>query len=445
MRYLIIGNGVAGAEAATTIRKLDRDGEVVMVSAGKHPLYYRPKLIDYLAGAVDISGIVIYKEAYYHERAIELQLDVRATGIDVDAHRVFTSRGGILEYDRLLLATGADCFLPPFPGRETTGVFTVRGVADCDAIRNYVGSFQRVAVVGGGLLGLEVAYALARLGKQTTVIEHSRWLLHRQLDQEGAALLQRLLEEKGLSFITGDTVARIDSHDGRVSGVTLVSGRRLDVHAVVISAGIRGRDQLARLIGAEINRGIVVDDHMLTSIKDVYAAGDPVEHRGALYGVWPAAKEQGAVAGSAMAGKPVSYAGGGLSTNLKITGIDLYSAGDYTSPSDDLMFSMQAEIYRKYLIKDGRLAAAMVIGDAREAKLASLVYQGKAPLSELNNNIPKESPMDKYECTACGYTYDPAEGNPANGIPAGTPFDKLPEDWVCPLCGLGKDHFDKSS
>ncbi len=384
MNYVIVGNGVAGTEAALTIRKIDPQGEITIVSASKNPLYYRPKLIDYLAGAVQVPGVIIYKDDYYRERSIRLMLDTVVTTIDPIAHRVTSNQGRSLTYDRLLLATGADCFLPPFTGRETAGVFTVRGISDCDAIRSYVSGIERIAVIGGGLLGLETAYALKTLGKQIIVIETSQWLLHRQLDQEGGAILQNLLEDKGLSFVLNDTVGAIEAQQGHVSGISLKSGRQLEVQAVVVSAGIRGRDSLARQIGAQINKGIVVDDHLQTTVKDVYAAGDPVEHRGRLYGLWPAAKEQGAAAGSNMAGKTLAYTGAALSSNLKITGIDMYSVGDYNSPSDDIIFSQQAETYKKYLIHGGRLAAAMVIGDAKEAKLASLVYQGKAPLSELN-------------------------------------------------------------
>jgi nitrite reductase (NADH) large subunit len=444
MKYVIIGNGVAGTEAALTISKIDPQGEIVILSQSKTPLYYRPKLIDYLAGTAQLSEILIYKEDHYRNHNIQLMLDTVVTAIDPIKHLTTDSRGNQLSYDRLLLATGAACYLPPVPGHETPGVFTVRGLSDCDAIRDYVIDLERIAVVGGGLLGLETAYALKTLGKQVTVIEVNKWLLSRQLDQEGGVLLQRLLENKGLQFILNDTLSSIDEQQGRVSGISLKSGRSLNVQAVIVSAGIRGRDSLARQIGAQIQKGIVVDDAMQTTVKDIYAAGDPVEHRGMTYGIWPAAKEQGMAAGSNMAGKPFAYTGTFLSSNLKITGISVYSAGDYRSPSDDLIFSMQAEIYKKYLISGSKLAAAMVVGDAQEAKLASLVYQGKAPLSELNQDTVKTDASDKYECTTCGHLYDPAEGDPEHGIPKGTPFENLPEDWSCPLCGLGKEYFKKA-
>jgi nitrite reductase (NADH) large subunit len=258
-------------------------------------------------------------------------------------------------------------------------------------------------------------------------------------------ILQQLLENKGLHFILNDTLSAIDAQEGKVSGISMKSGQRLDVQTVIVSAGIRGRDSLARQIGAQIDKGIVVNDAMQTTVQDVFAAGDPVEHRGMLYGIWPAAKEQGAAAGSNMAGKPLAYTSTFLSSNLKITGIDVYSAGDYNSPSDDLIYSIQAGSYKKYLIQGSKLAAAMVIGDAQEAKLASLVYQGKAALPELSQNSSQPLSTDKYECTTCGHIYDPAEGDPEHGIPKGTPFENLPEDWVCPLCSMGKGAFQKAS
>lgn len=381
MKYVIIGNGVAGTEAALAIRKNDPDGEIIIVSASKNLFYYRPKLIDYLSGETTREKITIYKADFYEKSRIKNLLDTRVVKVNPDDKTLADNRGAVHSYDRLLIATGADCFVPPVKGTELRGVFTLRGMTDADEIIRYCSGINDVVIMGGGLLGLETANSLRLTGKKVTVIEFLERLLPRQLDGDGAELLKRLLEEKGLSFILQETLAAIEG-DGKAERAVLKSGKEVKAGAVIISAGIRGRDGLARECGIRLNRGILVDDLMRTSASDIYAAGDPIEHNGCSYGIWPAAREQGRVAGLNMAGIETKYAGTVMSNVLKITGIDLFSAGNFNAGDAEKHVSKESRVYRKCLMKEGRPVGAIVLGDPEAVRAAQKLMEGKAAPEE---------------------------------------------------------------
>lgn len=381
MKYLIIGNGVAGTEAALTIRKNDPDGEITIISESEHLFYYRPKLIDYLAGEITIDKMTIYQKEFYDKRNIQNILGTRIEKIAPQDKIAISENGTKYGYDKLLLATGASCFIPPIEGVNRPGVFSLRGIKDADDIRAYCRDITDVAVIGGGLLGLETAYSLRKLGNKVTVIEVYDRLLPRQLDNDGATILRRMLEEKGISFILPGMVQVIGGKD-KVESVTLKSGVPVKTDMVLICAGIRGRDELAKDIGAIVRKGIVVNDFMQTSIDQIYCAGDPVEQYGRLYGLWPPAKEQGMIAGLNMAGVPTPYQGTICSSTLKITGIDVYSAGDIEAEEADLLSSKNEGVYRKLLLKNEKAVGAIVVGDSKAVMMASRVFAGETVTEE---------------------------------------------------------------
>ncbi len=381
MNYLIIGNGVAGTEAALAIRKSDSDGTITVLTASPHPYYYRPSVIEYLANGITRERLIIYKPDFYEKNRVTTLLGTTVGRIVPDKKLVLDSNGREYPYDRLLLATGADPSLPPIEGASLKGVFTLRGIEDADRIRDCAGNAKRAVVVGGGLLGLESAHSLAKLGLEVCVVEVCARLLPRQLDTDGARTLQRLLEEKGLSFALEDGVRAIEG-DGSVERVHLKSGRALPADLVLVSAGIRGRSSLARDAGITVNNGIVVDDNLRTSEPDIFAAGDPIEHRGKLYGIWPAAKEQGRVVGLNMAGVTTVYNPTLMAATLKITGIDLYSAGSFDASGCDVLVSSNDTGYRKLLIDSGLAVGAIALGDREAVKAAQRVMDGKGELSE---------------------------------------------------------------
>ncbi len=276
MRYLIIGNGVAGTEAAIAIRKKDPDGEIRILTESGLPYYYRPRVIEYLADEAGVDKLIIHKPDFYEKNRIEVLLNTRVSRLLPKEHMVVDDKHVEHQYDRLLLATGARSFVPPIKGSQLKGVFTLREIADADSIKEYCKDLKNLAVIGGGLLGLETAHSIARLGKRVTVIEFCKWLLPRQLDERGGAVLMRMLEEKGLSFVLDDSVLSMEG-DGAVERISLKSGGEVAAGAVVIAAGIRCRMELALEAGIEAKNGIIVDDHMRTSASDIYAAGDPIE------------------------------------------------------------------------------------------------------------------------------------------------------------------------
>jgi nitrite reductase (NADH) large subunit len=387
MKYIIIGNGVAGTEAALAIRKTDAEGDITLISESTRLFYYRPKLIDYLAGETTVEKFTLFKEDHYAKNRITNVLGTKIVSVDAAGKRVMDAAGKTYAYDRLLLATGADPVKPPIGGANLEGVFTLRSVDDADRIMEFCSGADDLVVVGGGLLGLETANGLRRFAKNITVVEFFEWLLPRQLDRQGGAILQAMLGKKGLSFALGDSVSEIRG-SGRVESVLLKSGKEIKARAVIISAGIRGRSELAVSAGAAVNKGIVVDDRMMTSVPGIYAAGDPVEHQGCLYGIWPAAREQGRIAGLNMAGNETAYSRTLMASILKITGIDLYSAGDFNKDDVESYTCAVGDSYKKFLQKDSPVGA-IILGDPEAIKIAQKVMEGKIDPSELKNMIQR--------------------------------------------------------
>lgn len=386
MNYLIIGNGVAGDEASIMIRKNDATADITLISESTNYFYYKPKLINYLANDISLNKFTIHDKAFYEKLNIKNIPGTKITKINPDKNIVIAEDKTEYEYDKLLLATGSSAFIPPIKGVNKNGIFTIREVEDCDNILEYIKDKNNIIVVGGGLLGLETANSLRSLAKKVTVIEYFSTLLPRQLDNDGANLLKKILEEKGLNFILAGVVETIEGKD-KVEKVILKSGREIKADAVIISAGIRGRIELAKDIGIEINKGIVVNDFMHTSAENIYCAGDSVEHNGKLYGIWNASKEQGKIAGLNMVGIKTQYNGTLFSNILKVTGIDLYSAGNFNSKNGKILISKNENEYLKFIIKNNQLIGAIVLGNANAVKIASKVFEGKAAGEELKKYV----------------------------------------------------------
>jgi nitrite reductase (NADH) large subunit len=386
VKYLIIGNGVAGCEAALAIRKSDPKVEITIISESEHLFYYRPKLIDYLAGETTLDEFTIHQKEFYEKQDIKNVLGTKVVKIVPEENVAVSEDGTKHRYDKLLIATGADCLIPSINGVNKKGVFEFTGVRDADNIKEYCKDITDLVVIGGGLLGLETAHSLKKLGKNVTVIEVFDRLLPKQLDDEGAGLLKRLLEEKGLSFVLPADVTSVEG-DGRVESVILRSGQQISAGAVIICTGIRPRVGLAKEAAATVGKGIVVNDHMQTSIENIYCAGDSAEHDGRLYGFWNPAREQGKIAGLNMAGVPTQYRGTVSSSALKITGIDVYSAGDFDAENAEALISKNENVYRKFVLRDDQPLGAIVVGDSEAVKSAASVFEDKAAVEEFKKHF----------------------------------------------------------
>ena len=390
--YIIIGNGVAGNAAAESLRKHDKAGKIIIFSREKYPFYYVPALPEFLAGEKDIQGLIIHNLNWYEKNQLELHLETDIAEIALAQKSVVTDKGEHYPYDQLLLATGGISFIPPIKGAELEGVFALRTLGDAEKIKKFAQRSKQAVLIGGGLLGLEAGNGLRKAGLKIKVVEFFPRLLPRQMDVPGAAILQRQMEEMGFAFYLGAKTKEIRRDSGGLH-VELEGGESLGADMVLISAGVRPELTLAKSVGLEIDKGVKVNDQMKTSREGIYAAGDLIEHRGRFYGIWPAAMEQGRVAGAAMVGGEAKYDGTVVSNTLKVVGVDLFSTGeiDVEGTLDSVVRKDEAKnTYRKLVIKDNVLVGAILLGDIQGSKEIEHAIKAKKEISPLKNELADE-------------------------------------------------------
>lgn len=388
LTYLIIGNGVAGTTAAETIRKQDPKGSITILSEEDLPFYYRIRLNDYIAGDIPENKLIAKKESWYKEQGIDLRLNTRITGLDAGARRLTTDKGENLPCDRLLLATGSHSFLPPIEGADRQGVFTLRHIKDARAILAQAKEIDEVILIGGGLLGLEAGNALRKLGKKITVVEFFPRLLPRQLDTKGAKRLQDLMEGMGFTFRLGAITKTITGSNGRADGIILNGGDTLKGQMVIVSAGVRPNLELAKAGGLACDKGIIVNDRLETSAKSIYAAGDVAEHRGIVSGIWPAAMQQGKVAGLNMAGGETAYQGTTMSNILKVAGIDVAAAGNIDAEGRYESQTVSSDtLYKKLIIENNRIIGCVMVGDTKNFNTITRYITEKKDIGTVKNTL----------------------------------------------------------
>jgi len=389
MKYIIIGNGVAGSTAASLIRKHDSNGEITILTNEATPFYSRIRLIEYLAGEADEEEIVIHNNEWYKENNMRLLMNTPAIEIDKERKEVVTSKGERFGFDKLLLATGGFSFVPPITGSDKEGVFTLRTIRDADGIISYSKGMKNVLIIGGGVLGLEAGNALIKRGFNITVVEYFPRLLPRQMDPEGAEILKTQLEHMGFVFYLGARSKEIIGDD-RARGLIMEDGTKIDADLIIVSAGIRPYADLGSKLGLAVNKGLVVNDMMETDIKDIYAAGDLIEHRGVFYGIWPASEKQGEIAGINMAGGNALYEGTTMSNVLKIVGIDLAAAGDIDAEGkyeSVIQKDTEKYIYKKLVIKDNILSGAILFGDISGYRRILRAIDNKEDISSIKDTF----------------------------------------------------------
>jgi nitrite reductase (NADH) large subunit len=388
-KYLVIGNGVAGNAAAENIRKLDPEGVIAIFSKENRPFYYVPALPEYLAGIKQSDQIIIHPLKWYDQHRIDLHLATEITKIDVTQKFVETVKGQRFPFDKLLLATGGRSFIPPIRGADSQGVFTLKTLADADSLKQAAANAKTAVLIGGGLLGLEAGNGLRKMGLKIIVVEFFPRLLPRQMDISGAAILQQQMEDMGFTFHLGATTEEIVPTPQGLQ-VCLKGGDKINGDLVLISAGVRPDLTLAQTLGLDVDKGVKVDDAMKTSRDDIYAAGDLIEHRGRLYGIWPAAQEQGKVAGAAMAGREAKYDGTLPSNVLKVVGIDLVAAGDIDADGKLGAIVHQDKVkktYRKLVVQDNYLVGTILLGDIRGSAEIQAAIKEKKDISALKSEL----------------------------------------------------------
>jgi nitrite reductase (NADH) large subunit len=383
-KVVIVGNGIAGVTAADHVRRRHPTCSIELIADEAHQLYNRMGIARLIYGRSAMQGLYLNPDSWYDERAITTWLNTRAVRIDRAAREVELGTGERLAYDRLILTTGSRSHVPPIDGFGRSGTFVLRTADDALGIRSYAqrtGARQAV-VAGGGLLGLEAAYALHKLGLRTAVLERSDRLLRRQLDARASEILQAYLQGLGLEVVTGaETAAALGN--GRVERVTLADGRFGPADVFLIAAGIAPNAELAADAGLETGRGIVVDDRMRTSDPAVLAAGDVAEWRRQVLGLWPTGVAQAEVAADNAVGGSKTYEGVVPVTILKVVGIELASIGRFEPQSahDEVIVLEEDGRYRKLLISEGRIVGAILLGYSQEVALVRTAINARLDVS----------------------------------------------------------------
>ena len=370
MKLVMVGNGMAGVGTLEELLKIAPDlYEITVFGAEPHPNYNRILLSPVLAGEQTVDEIILNPLAWYAEHGITLHLNKKVTSIDRKKRLVTAEDGTEAEYDRLLIATGSNPFILPVPGKELKGVIAYRDIADTNMMIETATTHQNAVVIGGGLLGLEAANGLMLRGMSVTVVHIAPWLMERQLDDVAGKLLQKSLEERGLKFMIGaQTQELVGNAEGSVQSVKFKDGTEVPADLVVMAAGIRPNTELAEKIGLYCNRGIVVNDTMQTVTDPrVYSVGECAAHRGIAYGLVAPLFEQGKVCANHLAMFGIGrYTGSQVSTKLKVTGIDLFSAGDFMGGegSEEVVLSDPfGGVYKKLVLRDNKLIGACLYGD----------------------------------------------------------------------------------
>ncbi|MCO2783614.1 NAD(P)/FAD-dependent oxidoreductase [Pseudomonas aeruginosa] len=372
IKLVMVGNGMAGVRTLEELLKLNSDFyDITVFGAEPHPNYNRILLSPVLAGEQTFEEIVLNDLNWYAENGIKLLLDRKVVQIDRLRRRVVAADGSEAEYDRLLLATGSVPFILPIPGNRLQGVIGYRDIADTQAMIDCARTHSHAVVIGGGLLGLEAANGLKQRGMDVTVVHLSDWLLERQLDRTAGKLLQGALEARGIRFrLNTQTQELMDNGSGRVCAVQFNDGDVIPADLVVMAAGIRPNTELAESAGIPCNRGILVNDTLQTYDPRIYAVGECANHRGIAYGLVAPLFEQAKVCANHLAHLGYArYQGSVTSTKLKVTGIDLFSAGDFIGGEGSETITLSDPIggvYKKLVIKDDVLVGACLYGDTAD-------------------------------------------------------------------------------
>jgi NAD(P)H-nitrite reductase large subunit len=364
-KIVIIGNGAAGVEAARTIRAHSSTAEILILAEESYPFYSRIHLSTFIADESQIEDITIFPEKWYDEQRIKVKLETRITNLNIEIKEVIDEKGEAYKYDKLILACGASPFLPPTQGMDNKGLLTLRNIKDALKIREVVKSCKVATVIGGGILGIEAASSLNKLGIKTTIIEIADHLMPQQLDASAASVLKQILEQRNLNIRCGDKVEKFIGN-GKLTGILLANGDSIVTNLALISTGIQPNIEIANLAGIHTNRGILVNEYMQTNLSDIFAAGDIAEYKGKLFGIWPAAVDQGIIAGTNALAISEKYFINPPLHILKVAGIEMTAVGQKTKidPSDEELIHLDETNFQyvKLIHNSKILKGALVLG-----------------------------------------------------------------------------------
>ena len=444
MKVLIVGNNVAGTFSANNISLLRRDVEIEICTQESYPYYTRVNLPELIPGGVQVDDLIVFKDDWYKDKNIKLNLNSKVTKIEPDQKILFIEgQDDPVSYDKLILALGSVPNIPPIKNaREMVGkgVFTLRTIDDALEIKEFIQKVKakKAIIIGGGLLGLELANQIKNANLDTTVVEFFPRLLPRQLDDECSGMLKNEIESKGINVVLNAETEEIMGN-GAVNGIKLKDGQNFDADIVLIQAGIRATIDLAQNSGLETNRGIIVDEYLETSKKNIFAVGDCVEYKNQTWGIIPACMEQSKIVAASVLGlKKIEYKGTTPKNTLKIVGMELTSIGIFDPSKEegggwDILKRADKDncCYQKLILKGNTLKGAILYGDN---KAMPFVYK------KMEQDVTREELMDilelyLYICSNCGAEYDETKREIL--------FKDLPDDWKCPNCKHPKEGFKK--
>ena len=362
---LVVGNGIAGLSCVEEIRKGDKEMDITLVGREAYPTYYRVKLTKALEEKPELDKILVKKEEWYRENKVNLILNEIVESIDVENSSVKLDNGKEIGYKKLVLAMGSRAFVPPVAGKFRRGVFALRDYDDIGIIKNYIEDLEEVAVIGGGLLGLEAAWSLKELGKKVHIIEMAENILPRQLNLEMSKKLEEDLLAQGFELHLGVGTKEILGDEVAMTGIELDNGKVLDVKSVLFSVGVRSYLDLVIDTEIESNRGILVDKKLRTNIENIYAAGDVIEFEGVSMGLWTSSMEQGKIVGKNILGEDEEYFMKSPFTSLKLgSAIDIFSIGE-NSKIDRVYEEDFEDGSERIFVREGKVVGGILYGKTK--------------------------------------------------------------------------------
>ena len=385
--YVIIGNGAAGLQAAKAIRERDKTGSVVMISNEPYSTYNRPMLTKSMVAGLSAEQIAVEDASWYEQNQIYQILDKEAVAIDTNTKEVKFADGSGVKYTKLIYAAGSECFIPPIEGREKAEVIAIRRLADIQKIEALLPKVKNVVVIGGGVLGLEAAWELKKAQCKVNVLEAGNQLMGRQLDDAASEMLKAISEANDIQIHTGAQIVSIEGED-HVTGVKLKNGDVLPAELVIVSAGVRANTAIAKEAGIEVDRAVVVNSKMETSVEDIYACGDCAQYQGVNYAIWPQALEQGKTAGANAAGDHTEYEQVPAALTFHGMNTALFASGDNGKRPDVSYKTVEMKDpskkqYEKLYFFNNRLCGVILIGDLSRMAELSQALEKKASFQEV--------------------------------------------------------------
>ena len=378
--YLIIGNGISGLSAAEEIRKNDENGSILIISDEKGHTYWRTRLSELIAKDYTDEEILVKKDSWYKDKNIEEKLNTHIEKIDTEAKKVIGEDGEEFEYGKLLIATGAHAFIPPIKNSDAEGVFAIRSAEDLKGFKNYLSGKDKIIIIGGGILGLEAASSISKLGLDITIVEAFDYLLPRQVDKDLSQKLEKSLNDMGMETLTGKFNEEILVKDGAVCGLKLSDGTELEADAIMVQAGVRANTKLAQDSGLKTDRGILVGENLQVENEDIYAAGDVAQIENFTIGLWTASMEMGKIAGANMTGANKLYEQPKPFSTLMLGNVKLFSAGQNSGEGIEEVKKEDGEKIYKLFKNGDKFVGGILWGDIKyQMDVKKIVFEGVDP------------------------------------------------------------------